>query len=106
MRKRSIFGRTGSGNGKMLSLKQLSDVCLYNTDDSDRCRYLARDDTDTTKWYCVKKSSKKSTIDDEVADFLKNMEKKGLDPRKQGVPLGDNCDGYLILKHVSQGYDQ
>ena len=89
-----------------LSLKQLKDVCMLYSGDHRRCRYLAQDDTDTTKWYCLKKSSKKYDIDDESQEFLKDLKKKGLDPRKQGIPLGDNCAGYPILKHIDQGYDK
>jgi len=89
-----------------LSLKQLQDVCLFNSGNYKRCRYLAQDDLDPTKWYCVKKSSKKEEIDDEASIFLAELKKKNMDPRKQGVPLGDNCSGYPILKHVIQGYDQ
>jgi len=71
-----------------------------------RCRYLAQDDTDSNKWYCLKKSTKKSEIDDETVEFLKELKKKQLDPYKQGIPLGDNCDGYPVLKHIEQGYDK
>jgi hypothetical protein len=89
-----------------LSLKQLQDVCLLYSGNYKRCRYLAQDDTDSTKWYCLKKSSKRSDIDDETYEFLKELKKKGLDASKQGIPLGDNCDGFPILKHIDQGYDK
>lgn len=89
-----------------LSLKQLHDVCMLHSGNYKRCRYLAQDDSDSTKWYCLKKSSKKSEVDDEAVEFLKELKKKGLDPRKQGIPLGDNCDGYPVLKHLEQGYDK
>jgi hypothetical protein len=90
----------------MLSLKQLEDVCMVYKQNYKRCRYLAQDDHDPTKWHCLKKSSKKSDVDDEVDESLKELKKKGQDPRKQGVPLGDNCDGYPILKNHEQGYDK
>ena len=89
-----------------LSLKQLQDVCMLYSGTSRRCRYLTQDDNDLTKWYCLKKTSKKADIDDEVMEFLKDAKKKGMDPRRQPVPLGDNCDGYLPLKHLEQGYDK
>jgi hypothetical protein len=53
----------------------------------------------------LKQSSKKAEIDDETNDFLKDVKKKGIDPRKQGTPLGDNCSGYPILRYIKQGYD-
>lgn len=90
----------------MLSLKQLQDVCLLHTNSHRKCRYLAQDDDDPYKYYCVKKSSKKVDIDDETEDHFKECKKKGTDPYVQGVPLGDNCDGYPILKHIEQGYDK
>jgi hypothetical protein len=89
-----------------LSLKQLQDVCLLYKGGHKRCRYLARDDGDTGKWYCLKKTAKKSEIDDEANEFVKDQKKKGLDPSKQGYPLGNNCDGYPILKHIEQGFDK
>jgi arabinogalactan endo-1,4-beta-galactosidase len=70
----------------------------------DRCRYAAQDDSDPTKWYCLKLSSKKAEIDDETKDFLKDAKKKGIDPKT--APLGDNCSGYPILKYKEQGYDK
>lgn len=88
-----------------LSLKQLQDVCMLYTGNYKRCRYAGQDDTDSSKWYCLKKSSKRQEIDDETDEFLKELKKKHQDPKKQGVPLGDNCDGYPILKYMEQGYD-
>ena len=61
-----------------LSLKQLQDVCLMHSRDFDKCRYLAQDDIDSNHaWFCLKKSSKKSEIDDDVADLLKDFKKNG-----------------------------
>lgn len=88
-----------------LSLKQLQDVCLIYANDSRKCKYLAQDDSNPSVWYCLKKSSKKAEVDDETSDYLKDLKKKGVDPRKQGTPLGDNCDGYPILRYIKQGYD-
>lgn len=88
-----------------LSHKQLADICMLYSGNHKRCRYLGQDDSDLSKWYCLKKSSKKADIDDEVIDSLKEMRTKQVDPRKQGIPLGDNCNGYPILKHLPQGYD-
>ena len=90
----------------MLSLKQLQDVCMLYSGNYKRCRYLAQDDTDSSKWYCLKKHVKKTEIDDETSEFLKEAKKKNIDPYKQNIPLGDNCDGYPVLKHIEQGYDK
>jgi len=89
-----------------LSLAQLKDVCLLHRQDGKRCRYLAQDELDGSKWYCLKKSGKKAEVDDETEDYIKESKKKGIDPRSQVIPLGDNCAGYPILKHITQGYDQ
>jgi len=89
-----------------LSLKQLQDVCLqYSSSYYKRCRYLAQDELETSKWHCLKKSMQKSEIDDETSVFLADLKNKGADPKRQGVPLGDNCDSYPLLKHVVPGYD-
>lgn len=90
----------------MLSLKQLKDVCLVNDNSSDKCRYLAQDENDYTKYYCVKKmASKAHEIDAELDDYVKNLRQKGKDPTKENVPLGDNCAGYPLLRNIEQGYD-
>lgn len=89
-----------------LSLKQLHDVCLIYNGGSRQCKYVAQDDNDSSVWFCLKQSSKKSEIDDEITDHLKELKQKGIDPVKQRIPLGDNCNGYPILRYLKQGYDQ
>jgi hypothetical protein len=89
-----------------LSLKQLNDVCLFPNTNYKRCRYLGQDDIDGSKWYCMKKTAKRAEIDDESNEYLADCHKKGIDPRSQSVPLGDNCPGYPILKTIEQGYDK
>lgn len=91
----------------MLSLKQLQDVCLVQNQDATQCRYLIQDDADYNKWYCLRHRKKeKQKIDSKVNDFLKECSIKGIDPFAQVYPLGDNCSGYPILKHIEQGYDK
>lgn len=89
----------------MLSLKQLQDFCLLNNG-SKQCRYLAEDESDSRKFYCLKKSPKSKDIDIEVEDFLQEMKRKGKDPKKENTPIGDNCSGFIILRHKEQGYDK
>lgn len=90
----------------MLSKKQLQDVCLLYDGTYKKCRYLDQDENDWTKWYCLKKSAAKTKIDTELDDFVRDCRKKGKDPKKENVPLGDNCAGYPILRYIEQGYDQ
>lgn len=88
----------------MLSQKQLQNICLANRGNNKTCRYLYQDDIDLRKWYCSKKhADKKGKVDGAVADFLKECKNKGIDPKTRGVPLGDNCSGFPILKHIVQG---
>ena len=88
----------------MLSQKQLRNVCLVSSGNCKTCRYLYNDENDYSKWYCSKKLvSKKQKIDGAVAEFLKECKKQSIDPKSKLVPLGDNCHGYPILKHVVQG---
>ena len=89
----------------MLSPKQLKDVCLINNG-SYQCRYLAEDENDSSKFYCLKKSLKAKEIDAEVDDFLDEMKRKGKNPQKMTIPIGNNCSGYIILRHKEQGYDK
>lgn len=90
----------------MLSKNQLRDVCLVDNKTHTKCRYLAEDDSERGKYYCLKKSAKAKDIDIEVQDFLQEMHMKGKDPKKQNVPIGNNCPGYVILRHKEQGYDK
>jgi hypothetical protein len=90
----------------MLSKKHLQDVCLYYDGTYKKCRYLGQDDNDWNKYYCAKKSSKKAEIDVETEDFIRETKKKGKDPLKENIPLGDNCAGYPIMKFIEQGYDK
>lgn len=81
-----------------LSLKQLSDVCLLNsTDKSKSCRYLVNDELDENKWHCQKlRPNIKSKIDHDL--FIAKH-------KKEVVASGDNCAGYPLLRHITQGYD-
>lgn len=90
----------------MLSLKQLSDVCFVDGEASC-CRYLDEevDDNGNTFYLCKKLSPDQPIIDAEIIEFLKESKKQGVDPIQQGVPLGDNCAGYVILRTKLQGYD-
>jgi len=90
----------------MLSLKQLNDVCLVSSQSHDRCRYLSQDENDPNKYYCAKLSSRRTEIDEEIDDYVREMRKMGRDPRQDNLPLGDNCGGYLYFRDLLQGYDQ
>lgn len=91
----------------MLSPKQLQDVCLSQDGGSGRCRYLEQDEDNWHNFFCVKLiPKKKQDIDDQIALFLEKCKKLGKDPHKDNIPLGDNCNGYLKLRHVQQGYDK
>ena len=88
-----------------LSKNHLNDVCLLYQEPCRQCRYL-EEDTNTWDWYCMKqRDGRKKQIDASVDKLLDECKRKGLDPEAQGVPMGDNCDGYPILKYLEQGYD-
>lgn len=89
-----------------LSNKQLQDVCMLYSGDSRQCRYLAEDDDDPNKWYCLKKrKADKDRIDQRIGQFVADCNRKSVDPHSQSIPLGDNCAGYPVLKIIDQGYD-
>ena len=90
----------------MLSKNQLINVCLLGGSDSNTCRYLRQDEKNWNKWYCLKhKISDKSLIDAKISMWVVSCQSKGKDPAASGVPLGDNCKGYPLLKNIEQGYD-
>lgn len=90
----------------MLSQKQLKDVCLLNDGTYKKCRYLSQDESDFSKYYCLKKTANAQHIDIELDDFVRESLSKGKDPKKDNVPLGNNCNGYPLLRHLEQGYDK
>jgi len=89
-----------------LTQKQLKDVCFV-WGGAQQCRYLDEDQDSQGNivHVCKKKTIYKQVIDDEVDQFFKDVNKNGQDPLAQGVPLGDNCQGYIDLKVKPQGYD-
>lgn len=84
-----------------LTNKHLSEVCLlFQSNVTKTCRYLTNDDLDDSKWYCQKlRKEIKDQIDDNIASFDKRSR------LKNGIPSGDNCEGYPLLKHIPQGFD-
>ena len=91
----------------MLSLQQCQNICLAGRRDHKTCRYLYQDDLDMKKWHCAKLlPAKRDKIDEAVQDYLSECSRRSKDPKQKAVPLGDNCSGFPILKHVLQGYDQ
>lgn len=90
-----------------LTEKQVKDVCFINGG-SHQCRYLDEDVDDKGELVqiCKKLSPDRKVIDDEVVDFLNECVKNGQNPGAQGVPLADNCTGYIVLKTKPQGYDK
>ena len=89
----------------MLSNNQLHNVCLIGENSYRRCRFLSQDETDYTKWYCLKKTGKATQINDEIDQYVQDCLIKGKDPKADNFPLSDNCTGYPLLRHIKQGYD-
>lgn len=89
-----------------LTQNQVKHVCMLYSG-TDQCRYIDEDldDDGNIVYVCKKMSPEKSIVDIEVKEFLDDMKKSGQDPAKQGVPLGDNCKGYIKLTVKQQGYD-
>lgn len=90
-----------------LSQAQLTDVCMYGMG-SDECKYLDGEHDPVTgdmKFICKKKSLERKAIDEEVQEHMDDCKKQGMNPRSQGVPMGDNCQGFLPMKDLLQGYD-
>jgi hypothetical protein len=90
----------------MLSHKQCEDVCLLYNGTHQQCRYLV-EDKKSWNWHCCKLQKREKTErDKQIAKFVAECKKKGLDPTKQGVALGDNCPGYPRMKFIEVGYDK
>lgn len=88
-----------------LSQKHLKEVCMNNCG-SKTCRYLYNDDLDEAKWYCNKlRPIEKAKVDDSIEVFLVDCKKRKISPKTLKKSMGDNCEGYLVLKNIKQGYD-
>jgi len=85
----------------MLSKNQVSKICMRGHGHLE-CRYL---DDAGHEFACKKKSVERKIIDEEVAEFIAECKAKGQNPKQQDVPLADNCQGYLPLSSLLQGYD-
>jgi hypothetical protein len=68
---------------------------------------LKQDDAAYDKYYCLKlKPVEKAKIDKKLQETVAKDRANRIDPKTQGYPMGDNCQGYLLLKNIPQGYDQ
>ena len=77
----------------MLTKNQVQQVCLFGCS-GKQCRYLCQQQD---KFFCLKKTSKKAIIDNEVEKFLDQVE-EDFDLSLSDLPFGDNCQGYHFLK--------
>ena len=81
-----------------LSKLQVINVCQPK--DGVVCRYLSEDEFDSDIYFCLKKTSRKSVIDEMVEKSTKGKK------NTSDMPIGDNCKGYPLLRHVEVGYDK
>lgn len=89
----------------MLSKNHMQKYCLVDDVTYKRCRYLAEDDFVLGKNQCMKHTTQRLAIDEEVASLITISLTRNLDPKTENIPMGDNCGGYLPLKYMVQGYD-
>lgn len=87
-----------------LSDNHVKDICLSNGG-YKQCRFLAPDDHQWNKFHCLKLTAQKKVINEELHDTLVSLKSQGMDYKKQGLPVGDNCSGYPLLRKIQQGYD-
>jgi len=86
-----------------LSLKQVNDICL-SWHGHKQCRYLATGDDGSQQ--CMKLVQKeKNRIDKEVRELREKAKANGQDVKGFNRALGDNCQGYVVLRYLKQGYD-
>ena len=83
----------------MLSDNHLEKVCMYGSG-TKQCRFL--DNLNTGDCVCLKQTPQAITINSKVNTHIQSRKAKQLKP---AIPVGNNCSGYTMLKHVLQGYD-
>lgn len=73
---------------------------MHHPDPTKTCRYLVNDEIDMHKWYCQKlRPEVKSVVDATISASSRKSR------ARLGIPSGDNCPGYPLLKHIDQGFD-
>lgn len=84
-----------------LTKRHLAEVCLlHHPDPTKTCRYLVNDELEPDKWYCQKlRDEAKKQIDEHMSATNRKSR------LRSGIPSGDNCEGYPLLKHMQQGFD-
>ena len=88
-----------------LSDRHVADICLFGKTPQE-CRYLDDDIIDNkVVFFCKKKTLNRQIIDNEVKEFEEECKQKNINPYQAKVALGNNCSGFLPLKHLEQGYD-
>lgn len=91
-----------------ITKKHLKDFCCLG-EGNLQCRYLDEDldDAGNVIYLCKKLSPDQKIIDAELVDFQNSIKKSGQDPfeASKNVPLGNNCNGFIVLKTKQQGYD-
>jgi len=70
--------------------------------DHRECRYI-REEEDGTFNCCKLRPNEKIKIDQKIDEFLRECKTKGVDPYGTDSPLGDNCQGHLILHSIITG---
>lgn len=93
-----------------LTENQIKDVCnVYGG--SDRCKYMDEELVEDKNgdlniiYICRKLSPEKKSIDKRLSNQLTDCAINGTNPKDEGIPMGDNCNGYVALHHIPQGYD-
>ena len=71
---------------------------------SDRCRYLEEDQLYVGIYQCLKLSSQRNAVDEEVEDLKKNS--RYMSRNSNNTAVGDNCKGYPTLRYKQVGYDK
>jgi hypothetical protein len=88
-----------------LSKNHVKNVCLLNCG-SKTCRYLHNDEFDSSKFHCLKlRPIEKNKIDEATENFIANCKMKKINPKLIDKPIGNNCEGFLLLRNIKQGYD-
>lgn len=87
-----------------LSQKQVQDICL-NYAGAKTCRFLVYDQTSGKHLCCKLVQKLREEVDERIDQYLDKMKQNGQDPALMGRAIGDNCQGYLYLKHKKQGFD-
>lgn len=87
----------------MLSKAHLQSVCNLGKGQS-QCMFVEESD-ELGKYFCMKLTGERRRIEEQSKSVYEQLISQGIRPSDIVVPMSDNCQGFIALRTVVQGFD-